>query len=369
MHADKIDSLGETALVVINTDDGLQGFGEANVSPLAVSAFISQPDYWLWNRGVAAVLTGRDFSDPETLWDELYASNLWSARSGIGHIALGALDMALWDLAGKASNKPVWQLIGGGRSTRITPYITMYRHVDDSADTIPTARAFIDEIKDRGFRAAKVEVSHDQVTDATDIASLVEAVRDQAGPDFVLLCDACYRFRSAGEAARVITQLEDYDLMLFEAPLLPDDLDGYRRISEATTIPIAGCEICTSYAEFEHLLDFGNVQYVQPSVARLGVTAMNRVAQAAAARKRGLIPYGWVPTTLGTVASLHIAAANNNVPIVEYVPPIFYPYASLRKDICGPEPELQNGSFDLPQGPGFGVEINWDAADRLRHPS
>ncbi|HZV72275.1 MAG TPA: mandelate racemase/muconate lactonizing enzyme family protein [Conexibacter sp.] len=366
-QADMADNFGETTLVVVTTDDGLVGVGEGNVAPLAVSAIVDQPEYWIWHRGAKGPLIGRELGDPAELWDELYAGNWWSARNGVGHVALGAIDMALWDLAGKAAGKPVHELLGGPRSAPIMPYITMYRKVEDPSRSIATARAFIDEIKDQGFRAAKIEVSHDQVPDERQIRPLVEAVRDQAGPDFTLLCDACYRWADADEAIAVITQLEDLDLMLFETALLPENLNGYRKLSEATTIPLAGCEIAASYAEFEHLMDFGGVRYVQPCVARVGVTAMDRITRAAAARGREMIPYGWVATTLSMAATLHVVAAHENVPIVEYVPPSFYPYAELRNDVSGPEPVVVDGFFELPPGPGFGVEIDAEAVARYAH--
>lgn len=366
-QADMADNFGETTLVVVETDEGLVGVGEGNVSPLAVNAFVNQPEYWIWNRGVKQPLIGRELGDPAKLWDELYAGNWWSARNGIGHVALAAIDMALWDLAGKAAGKPVYELLGGPRKTPIMPYITMYRKLEDPSENIAAARAFIDEIKDQGFRAAKIEVSHDQVPDPSQIRPLVEAVRDQAGSDFTLLCDACYRWADADEAIGVITQLEDLDLMLFETALLPENLNGHRKLAEATSIPLAGCEIGASYAEFEHLMDFGGVQYVQPCVARVGVTEMDRITRAAAERDREMIPYGWVATTLSMAATLHVVAAHENVPIVEYVPPSFYPYAELRNYVSGPEPVVTDGLFELPPGPGFGIEIDDEAVAKYAH--
>lgn len=366
-QTDMADNFGETTLVVVTTDDGLVGVGEGNVSPLAVQAVVEQPSYWIWSRGVTEPLIGRELGDPAALWDELYAGNWWTARNGIGHVALAAVDMALWDLAGKAAGKPVRELLGAQRTTPLVPYITMYRKVEDHDAALDAARAFVDDIKAQGFRAAKIEVSHDQVPDPDQIAPLVRAVREQAGPDFTLLCDACYRWNDADEAIAVLKQLEEYDLMLFETALLPEDLAGYRKLADATTIPLAGCEIVASAAELEHLMDFGGVQYVQPCVARVGVTAMDRLTRAAAARGREMIPYGWVATTLSMAATLHVAAAHENVPIVEYVPPSFYPYAELRKDVSGPEPVVVDGLFELPGGPGFGIELDHEAVERYAH--
>ena len=191
-------------------------------------------------------------------------------------------------------------------------------------------------------------------------------VRDHVGPDFVLLLDVGYRWRDVEQAIRCVQRLDEFDLFFVEAPLFPDDLEDYRRLVPAVRTPIAGAEILTSHAEFLGLLQTGDIAVVQPGTSRLGITETDRLARSARERGRRLVTYGWSATTFTTAANLHVAQVNDNVPLVEYAPPSFYPDFVLRRDLSGPEPTIVDGVFEVPSAPGLGVEIDDDALQRLR---
>ena len=185
--------------------------------------------------GLEEMLMGQDPLQPEALWDRLYTGSLMTGRRGLGICAMGALDMALWDIRGKAMGKPCWEFLGGARKHSITPY----------ASLLPTGRtpeAYRDslvakarEARQLGFRAGKMEVcvkgpySHNGLQESDDwVVRIVAACREAVGPDFTMMVDVCYCWTNAKEALRVMRQLEPYDLFFLETPLQLDDLDGLR---------------------------------------------------------------------------------------------------------------------------------------------
>jgi L-alanine-DL-glutamate epimerase-like enolase superfamily enzyme len=145
-----------------------------------------------------------------------------------------------------------------------------------------------------------------------------------------------------------------------------DDVDGYRAVSTGSSIPVAIGELFVTRNEFTEMMDHGAVDIVQPSVIRVGFTQSLRVAEDALARGRQVVPFGWVATTLGVVANNHLAAALSHCPWTEYCHPELYPQAELRHNLAGPEPQIVDGAFPLPPGPGLGVEIDDDALEHYR---
>lgn len=358
------DPAYETSVVRLKTDTGLEGLGEGLANPWAVRAFIEHPSSedlgWIWGRSLKELVVGRDPRDPAAIWDDLFHGTLWSGRVGIGHVAIGAIDMALWDLAGKAAGEPVWKLLkpGAGRSPRA--YITVYYGPASVADTIESQLDALRTAKRLGFTAGKLEAQPEAIDSDEGILELVRTAREELGPDFSLLCDMGYRWRTADAAIAGCKPLEPYDLFLIEAPLPPDDLTAHARLVAAVSTPIAGAEVLYSKAEFINLLDFGKVAIAQPATVRLGMTATDALARDAEARGKRVVPYGWVGTTIGMAANVHLACAHDNVPLVEYTPPSVYPTFDgfeLRRSFASPEPEVSDGRFLPPDAPGLGVTI------------
>ena len=176
------DQTHEAALVRITSADGHVGIGEAAVSPPVVKAFIDEPTSFSWSRGVSDILREQDATDPRSSWAALCDGTVWSARVGLGRIALAGVDMALWDLAGKVLGVPVWQLLGGERPEPVVPYLTMYSGPSPLATTIRNTNELVDHAREDGFRAAKIEALTDTTEDNDEIVELVRAVRAHAGP-------------------------------------------------------------------------------------------------------------------------------------------------------------------------------------------
>lgn len=359
------DQTHEAALVRITSDDGHVGIGEAAVSPPVVKAFIDEPTSFSWSRSVADILIGEDPRDPKTLWAALCEGTVWSARVGLGRIALAGVDMALWDLAGKALGVPVWELLGGRRPDPVVPYLTMYSGPSPLQTTIRNTNELVDRAVADGFRAAKIEALTDTTENNDEIVELVRAVRNHAGPEFTLALDVGYRWPNADEALDCIRRLEEFDLFFLETPFMPELLDEYRKLAEASPISIAGAEILTSYAEFGPLLDAG-IDIAQSGTCRIGITESDRLARRAGELGRRFVPYGYVSTLFSVAANIHVAAANDNVPLVEIAPPAYYPHMIMRRELAGPEPSIRDGAFELPTAPGLGLELDEDAVNRFR---
>ncbi len=359
------DQTHEAALVRITADDGSVGIGEAAVSPPVVKAFIDEPTSFAWSRGVADTLVGEDATDPRRLWDALCDGTVWTARVGLGRIALAGVDMALWDLAGKVQDKPVWELLGADTPHPVIPYLTMYKGPSPLAETIRVTNELVDNAVADGFRAAKIEALTDCTEDNDEIVELVRAVREHAGPGFTLALDVGYRWTSAEEAMDCIRRLEEFDLFFLETPFMPELLDDYRVLAADSPIPIAAAEILTSYAEFGPLLEAG-IDIAQAGTCRVGITDADRLARRADQLGRRFIPYGYVSTLFAVAANWHVAAAHGNVPLVEHAPTAYYPHMLMRGELAGPDPAISNGAFELPAGPGLGVELDQVALTRYR---
>jgi L-alanine-DL-glutamate epimerase-like enolase superfamily enzyme len=359
------DQTHEVALIRITADDGSVGIGEAAVSPPVVKAFIDEPTSFSWSRGVSDILVGQDPRDPRRLWDELCDGTVWSARVGLGRIALAGVDMALWDLAGKVLGTPVWQLLGAPAPQPVIPYLTMYQGPSPLEATIRITNGLVDQAKADGFRAAKIEALSDTTANNDEIVELTRAVRAHAGPDFTLGLDVGYRWRTFEEALDCARRLEEFDLFFLETPFMPEQPDDYRRLVEATTVPIAGAEILTALAEYGPLLDAG-IAIAQAGTCRMGITECDRLARRAAELGRRFVPYGFVSTLYSVAANIQVAAAHDNVPLVEHTPPAIYPHMIMRGALARPEPPIVDGAFVLPSAPGLGLELDEDALERFR---
>ena len=212
--------------------------------------------------GLTEMLIGADPSDVEGLWEKMYTGSAMTGRRGLGICAIGALDMALWDLRGKVEGKPCWQLLGGAVNPAITPYASLLPEGDD-LDTytrILVERAV--KAKELGFRAVKLEVctkgpySHNslQIEDDREIAKIVAACRKAIGPEMTVMVDVAYAWRDWKEALRAIEMFADQDIFFIETPLPSDDVEGYAKLVKASPVRVAAGEWLNTRFEFLELI-------------------------------------------------------------------------------------------------------------------
>jgi L-alanine-DL-glutamate epimerase-like enolase superfamily enzyme len=372
-RADACSSAQDNLVVKIHTDDGVVGIGETDTNPWVAKAMIEAPGTHIMGLGLKEMLMGADPRDVEGLWEKMYTGSAMTGRRGLGICAMGALDMALWDLRGKIENQPCWQLLGGAVNSAITPYASLLPEGDtvDVYTRILIERAL--EAKHLGFRAVKLEIcikgpySHNslQISDDNEIAKIVRACRKAIGPDITIMVDVAYCWRDWKDALRAIDMFADQDIYFVETPLPSDDYEGYSKLAAASPVRIAAGEWLNTRFEFLELMDRNALDVVQPDVGRVGgLTEARRVAMHA--RDRGLIvvPHCW-KSAIGIAASAHLAACSSTCSYIEFLP-VSLSDSRLRRDLVLDELPVVDGLIPLPTKPGLGVSINEDALRAFR---
>ncbi|MAE67376.1 MAG: mandelate racemase [Phycisphaeraceae bacterium] len=358
-------------VVEIHTDDGLVGVGETDTNPWVARAFIDSVGTHTMGLGLEEMIVGADPLDTDALWERMYIGSAMSGRRGSGICAMGAIDMALWDIRGKAAGKPCWQLIGDAAHDRITPYASLQPEGDDAATYTRSLIEWLGKARSIGFAAAKLEVTpfgpyaHQKLRGDDDtVVEIVTACREAIGPDFTLMVDVQYAWSDARRALKTLKRLEPLDLFFIETPLWIDDLDGYAYLHDHLDMRIAVGEWQTTRFEFADLMDRGGIDVAQPDVGRVGgLTEAMKVCEMAAERERLIVPHCW-KTAIGIAASVHMAATTPHCPYVEFLPADLCDSA-LRRDLTVHDVPMIDGSIPLPDAPGLGVELDPDALARF----
>jgi len=322
--------------------------------------------------GLTEMLIGADPLAVEELWESMYVGTAMNGRRGALIHAMGAIDMALHDLRGKALGKPCYELLGGAQRESITPYASLQPDVSSFEEYRRSLVAWARKAKQLGFRAAKAEITpcgpyahkglkatHRQMTET------IGDVRDAVGPGFTLMVDVQYAFPDADTCLAAIRDWVDFDLFFIETPLPADDLAGYARVAVEQPIPIAAGEWLATRFEFFDLIERGKVRFVQPDIGRVGgLTEARRVSEFAARSGVQMVPHLW-KTGISIAAAVHLAATAPHCPLIEFLPADLCESA-LRKELVADEIRMENGQIALPVRPGLGVELNRPALEQFK---
>jgi L-alanine-DL-glutamate epimerase-like enolase superfamily enzyme len=364
-------SAQDDIVVEIHTDEGLTGIGESDVNPWIAAACIEAPGTHTMGRGLTEMLIGADPLQVEALWDRMYVGSAMNGRRGAMIHAIGALDLALHDLRGKALGKPCYEFLGGAVRDSITPYASLQPEVGSFDEYRESLVGWALKARALGFKAAKAEVtpcgpyahkglraSHAQMT------GVIRDVRDAVGMDFTLMVDVQYAFPDADTCLSAIREWREFDLFFIETPLPSDDLAGYYRVATEQPIPIAAGEWLATRFEFLDLMDRGRVQVAQPDIGRVGgFTEAKRVCDLAKARGIAIVPHLW-KTAISIAAAAHLAAATPHCAFIEFLPEELCE-SGLRKELATVDMEMREGKLSLPSGPGLGVTLNRAAMARF----
>ena len=371
--------------VKITTDDGLVGWGDATVNgrELAVASYLRDH--------VAPLLVGRDAHRIEDTWQYLHRGGYWR-RGPITMAAVAAVDVALWDLKGKASGLPLYQLLGGASRRGLLAY----GHA--SGTELP---ALFDSIRDhleRGFRAVRVQtgvpgldavygVATDQALGQRHddgragrtaepaqelwdtgaylrhIPTVFEAVRAEFGPQLPLLHDGHHRM-SPNEAAQLGRSLEPYDLFWLEDATPAENQEGLRRVRSMTTTPLAVGEVLNSVHDYQTIITEQLVDYVRSSTTHAGgITALRRILDFAAVYGIRSGMHG--PTDIspvGMAAALHLGLAIHNFGIQEHMA-----HSTTTLEVFRTSYRFEDGLLHPGEAPGLGVELDEAAAARFEY--
>ena len=347
-----------TCLVEIDTDAGLTGLGEAKVGVGNLGNYAALVT--LIHAELAPLLIGRDPRDVTALWETIYNGTRAHyvgahgrtfpvvGRRGITISALSGIDIALWDLLGKALDQPVWRLLGGRLRERIPAYA--------SGGWAPVGGVGkqLRQYVDRGHRAVKMRVGlQDQSVD--DSAARVREAREQLGPDVGLMVDA-HGTWSVREAQRFARKVADCDLGWLEEPVSPDNIVGQAEVRGATDIPIAAGETEQTRFAFRDLIEARAVDVLQPDVAIAGgITETLRICALAATHGLTVAPHLWGGAVL-FASGLHLAVATPCVTTLEFS----HGENPLLHDLVQEPFDLRDGFIYPSDRPGLGITLNRD---------
>jgi L-alanine-DL-glutamate epimerase-like enolase superfamily enzyme len=340
----------EIVVVEVVSSDGIVGYGEG-LARRGAAAYARMIDEVLTPR-----LIGKDPADRRALWKAMRAA--LSGRPG-GQLveAISAIDIALWDIAGKAANQPIHKLLGGMGRTRVPAYASSINWLDDATVEAEVAAAIA-----AGFREIKVKLGHP----LKDAIARARFVRKLAGDDIALYVDANWAY-DVDDALIVGRALADLGYGFFEEPIAPHDRAGYRRLAQHLPIRLAAGESDYVASEALAMLQDRALGLIQPDVARSGgITETWRIAELAASFNTAYAQHvGW-SGAICVAASLQLAAAAETLRTFECMV-----YANPLRDafthpVVGEGSQLVDGQLMVPQGPGLGVEIDRDMLARHR---
>ncbi|MFW6150079.1 MAG: mandelate racemase/muconate lactonizing enzyme family protein [Chloroflexota bacterium] len=349
-------SAGQNSLIVkVHTDEGITGIGEVDSSPRVAKAAIEAPFSHSLASGLGRVLTGMNPLDTRVIYETLYQSSFYYGRRGVVVHAMAGIDIALWDIAGKYYNRPVYQLLGGAFHKKIRAYASILFGKDGS-ETADIGRKWVD----RGFTAVKFGWAPMGQSEQVDL-DLVKGARRGVGDANDVLIDAgcCWDTMTAIRRAR---QFEDYGILWLEEPLAQDNLVGYQRLSSVSNVPIAAGEGEAGRFAWKDLIERGGIHIAQVDLARNGFTEAVRVADMVEDRGLRVVNHFYT-TGVNLAAGLHWLSTRKSAFIFEYC----VEETPLRWDVTTQKMEIDSEGFvHVPEGPGLGVDLNEETIDRYR---
>lgn len=335
-------------LLKMETDDGITGWGEA-FGPAAVNKAIIDHVY-------APLIINRDPFDSEVIWEELYNKLRDHGQKGSPVEAISAIDIALWDIKGKALKLPIYKLLGGAPRERVMPYATgLYRRkCEDITRELVSEAAFYAE---QGFKAIKLKIGFG----IEDDIKVIKEIRMIIGDSILLMVDANHAY-NANNAIKLSRKMEEHNIFWFEEPVPPEDIDGYIEVKNKTFIPVAGGEAEFSRYGFQHLLNRRAVDIVQPDCCVTGgISEFRKIAVLASVNNIQCYPHIW-----GSVVALHTGL--HCAFSLPHYPPSLTPDEMLleldrtpnifREELTKKKLTIRDGYIGLPDSPGLGVDID-----------
>ncbi len=342
---DKMHSL----LVKVETDEGVTGYGEGLVR------FSPEVSATIVDKLLAPVVVGQDPFNVELIWDRMY-----SLMRGRGHSkgfmleAMSGVDMALWDLMGKALGQPVHRLLGSYGRTKLPVYASslLFKPLDQLVREA-------EGLASQGYDAMKLKVGQGIETDMRN----VREIRRALGEGVRLMVDANCAFDTL-QALQLGRQLEAAGVYWFEEPVAPENLDGYAKLAQALDMPVAGGETEFNRWAFKELFVRNAIDIIQPDLGRCGgFTEARKIAAVASAFDIPVAPHTGASSAISIAASIQWAASLPNLLTFE----VMYPENPLRDELLiEPLPAMKGGYIEVLQGPGLGIKIDPKAIERFR---
>ena len=336
-------------LVAVYTDEGVTGWGSASTNDTLVRGSLNV---------LEPLLLDENPLEPERVSEKLHANTFWMGRGGAITHTISAIDMAMWDILGKATGHPVGRLLGGRYRDRVCPYASMLMEAPE-----PLSDKLL-SINAQGFRAFKIGWGPFGHRDTATDEAIVRAAREAVGPDSLLMVDAgasdAYWPQGYKWAVRTASMLADYSVYWFEEALPPDNLKDFILLRQTSPVPISGGEVLTRRQSFEPWICQGAFDIVQPDITKVGgISETRRIGWMAEDHGLRMIPHGW-NTALGLAADLQLASALRGTDLVEYLTT-----SPFIDDIVEDQWKLDaEGMLEIPDKPGLGISIDLQAVRR-----
>jgi L-alanine-DL-glutamate epimerase-like enolase superfamily enzyme len=341
------DGTQDDLIIVVETDEGITGYGEVDTAPNVGKAIV---EAWMSHGtcyGLREVVLGADPFDYEQIWNDMWAKTYYYGRFGPVIHVMSGIDMAIWDIMGKSTGKPVHKLLGGSVTDKVRPYASALM-----PDNIEEVKRMTEKYVSLGYPAIKFgwgPMGYDVKYDY----KLVEAVRKTAGDGIDIMIDIGKRYRLK-QAVYMANALEQLDIYWLEEPLPDEDYEGYRRLTESTSLRIATGEEESGRLAFERLMNETHVDVIQPDISRCGgLTEAKKIAVMAADRNIMLVPHAF-KTGILVAASIQFIASLNHTPYLEFS----VTESAIRKELLLNPFKQKDGYIDVPESPGLGIELN-----------
>ena len=339
------------ALIAVHTDDGITGHGSVFTDGRLVQAALPV---------LEPLFLGEDALAPERVSEKLHQNTFWMGRGGTLTHTISGIDIALWDILGKATGLSVGRLLGGRYRERVQPYCSLLMEEPG------LMRDVVAEYRARGFRAFKIGWGPFGRRDSfRGDEAIIRAARDGAGDDAKLFVDAgasdAYWPQGLTWALRTAKMLADYEVGWFEEALKPDALDDFVELRRQSPVPIAGGEVLTRRQAFIPWLTRGAFDIVQPDVTKVGgISEQRRIAWLAYDFGVKYVGHGW-NTALGLAADLQLATAFPDTDLVEFIGGSAYVDGILEAPFAVDD----DGMLTIPDLPGLGVTLDREKLTRF----
>ena len=346
-------------LVEVLTDQGITGWGEAFAQGLEAPEIAAAAIH----HALKPLVLGANPLDTEVLWHRMYHRTRDYGRKGSVVAAISAVDIALWDIAGKFHQQPIWQLLGGAFRQQVQPYATGFYRISGPGE----APRLADEAlmhHAAGFRAMKIKLGFGLDDDMAVMTAIGKAIQ---GKDIRLMVDTNHAYGRA-EALRLGRALEAHNLLWYEEPVVPEDIQGYAHLRQKLDMPIAGGENEHTLYGFKDLLAAGAVDVAQPDLGSCGgISAVRHITALAQAHGVLVNPHVW-GSAVAQAASLQVLAA---LPVAHHSlfaqqPLLEYDRSShpFRDQLTSQPVRMVDGWVQISDKPGLGIEVHRDVLEK-----
>jgi L-alanine-DL-glutamate epimerase-like enolase superfamily enzyme len=349
------------ALVEVETDEGVTGIGETCIhSERGEAALAAQK---IVEVGFKPLLLGENPLDIQRLWLKLYSYCEWYGRAGIAIYALSGIDVALWDICGKTLGVPIYTLLGGSFRDRIPVYASLLFDMDDPEGTAKEGKEYVKQ----GYKAVKYgwgktrERAFGMNPDKDE--EMIRTIREVLGPNIQIMVDVG-RFVNLTpvQAIKLAKRLEKYNIFWLEEPLPPEDISGYKMLSDAVDVYIAAGESEYNMQGFKEYITNRAVDIVQPDVTKAGgLTVARKIVDLCEAWNVMMVPHGF-SSVVNVAANLQLVASIPRAFILEYRRTPSPLISRLSKKPL----TYEDGHLKIPSEPGLGIEIDYSVVEECK---